>query len=197
MSQVLHHEPWVGTSIQTYTGREFFPLDPQPEHIDSLDIAHALSLKCRYTGHCAWFYSVAQHSVVLCDYVREIGLSTLDQQWALMHDASEAYLPDVARPIKDDLPGFRAIEDRVMSAVAERYQLPLPMPVAIHKLDRLAYWRERLTLMKDVDWFRGHPQFMPVSEKVQALMPLPQWTWERARQEWWDRFWLLFPTELR
>ena len=49
--------------IQTYSGKKFYPLDPRPEDIDIRDIAHALSLNCRFNGHCRCFYSVAEHSV--------------------------------------------------------------------------------------------------------------------------------------
>lgn len=87
--------------ILTYTGREFWPLDPRAEDVFIEDIAHALALTCRFTGHCREFYSVAQHSVLCSHYVADHGGDTGTQLAALLHDASEAYLPDVARPIKD------------------------------------------------------------------------------------------------
>jgi 5'-deoxynucleotidase YfbR-like HD superfamily hydrolase len=101
--------------IQTFTGRQFWPLDPRPEDIELLDIAHALANKCRYTGHTRSFYSVAQHSVLVSEIV-----PAADAHWGLLHDASEAYLPDVARPVKRELAGFQEIENRLMGCVAER-----------------------------------------------------------------------------
>lgn len=93
--------------IQTFTGRQFYPLSPRAADVCIDDIAHALALTCRFTGHCARFYSVAEHSVRCVQFLGE----ALAQRHALMspalamatllHDAAEAYLPDVARPIKD------------------------------------------------------------------------------------------------
>jgi uncharacterized protein len=130
--------------IQTYTGRAFWPLDPKPEHVCIEDIAHALAMKCRYTGHVKRFYSVAQHSVLASHIV-----PTADALWGLMHDASEAYLPDVARPVKRNIPGFREIEDRVMEAIASRFRLTLPMPESIHHADLVLLASERRDLMAD------------------------------------------------
>src|SRR5690348_18006267 len=82
-------------TIHTFTGRTFCPLDPKPEDIDIQDIAHALSCQCRFTGHSRKFYSVAEHCVRV-----SLLVSPDLQLAALLHDASEAYLSDVARPIK-------------------------------------------------------------------------------------------------
>jgi hypothetical protein len=84
-----------GDWMQTYTGLQFWPLDPKPEEICIEDIAHALSMMCRYNGHCQRFYSVAEHSVLVS--------LNVDQRFALhglLHDASEAYFGDIIRPIK-------------------------------------------------------------------------------------------------
>ncbi|MFN9113590.1 MAG: phosphohydrolase, partial [Bacteroidota bacterium] len=69
--------------IQTFSGIAFWPLDPKPEHVRIADIAHALSMKCRYNGHTRKFYSVAEHSVLVSRHVPEE-----DALWALLHDAS-------------------------------------------------------------------------------------------------------------
>lgn len=91
------------TWIQTYSGRRFFPLDPRPADVKIEDIAHALSNKCRFNGHCLTFYSVAEHSVRVATLAmsRHGGAekSTIGLQ-ALLHDAAEAYLPDICSPIK-------------------------------------------------------------------------------------------------
>lgn len=70
----------------TYTGRQFWPLDPRAEDIDIRDVAHHLSLICRFNGAGRAFYSLAQHSCLVAD--------TLDaplKLWGLLHDAAEAY----------------------------------------------------------------------------------------------------------
>ena len=83
------------TWIVTYTGKRFYPLAPRAEDVDIRDIAHALSLTCRFSGHTPWLYSVAQHSVLCATLVpQELRIH------ALLHDAAEAYLFDAARPIK-------------------------------------------------------------------------------------------------
>jgi hypothetical protein len=84
-----------GDWMQTFTGRAFYPLDPRPEDIDPVDIAHALSLICRYGGHSSRFYSVAEHCVLMSHAV-----APEHALWALLHDATEAYLGDMIRPLK-------------------------------------------------------------------------------------------------
>ena len=128
--------------IQTFTGRQFWPLDPVADDIDIRDIAHALSMKCRFSGHCQAFYSVAQHSRLVSFLCPD-----KDALWGLLHDAAEAYLPDVARPIKRELVGFREIEERIMRCVAERFDLSWPMPESIHDADLRALATERRDVM--------------------------------------------------
>lgn len=186
------HAYWQTPSIQTHSGREFFPLDPQEDQVDPRDVAHALALKCRYTGHCDRFYSVAEHSVLMCDVMFYRNASLVDQRWALMHDASEAYLPDVAGPIKRYLPGFCNLEDRVLRVIGQRFDLPWPKNDIVTKLDRVMYWHERRFLMRDVSWVKGPPKGMEVHEEMNDFAPIQCWTPERAEQEFWIRFSRLF-----
>ena len=102
--------------IQTFTGKKF-PLDnPDPALIDIEDIAHALSLLCRFNGHCTRFYSVAEHSVHVA---REIDLKLA--MVGLLHDAAEAYLGDVPSPLKAQLSQFNAFERKMEQAIGERF----------------------------------------------------------------------------
>lgn len=103
--------------IRTISGKKFWPLNPRAEDVDIEDVAHALSLMCRYNGHLPYLYSVGQHSLNV--YRRSSCL------WGLLHDATEAYLPDVPRPIKTQLPFFRDIEWRLCTVIAEALELPL------------------------------------------------------------------------
>ena len=111
--------------IQTFTGRKFFPLAARVEDVDVRDIAHALSLKCRFCGHCAKFYSVAEHSVRVSWEMERLGKRAA--MWGLMHDAAEAYVADIGGPIKKhfyvhDGDGaaetFDAAEDRLLAVIA-------------------------------------------------------------------------------
>lgn len=108
-----------GDWFQTYTGKRFYILDPRPEDIDVRDIAHSLALKCRYGGHVAYFYSVAEHSVLLSHLV-----PTPLAFMALMHDAAEAYTGDIMRPIKNSISDeWRAIESRLDLLISEVFGL--------------------------------------------------------------------------
>lgn len=120
----------AGNWMQTFTGRQFWPIDPRAEDVNIDDIAHALAHTCRFGGHCINFYSVAEHSV----YVSLIVPPELAMV-ALLHDASEAYVLDVPRPLKAFLPGYKEIEHRVWEAVAEHFKLPVEMPQAIKDAD--------------------------------------------------------------
>lgn len=130
--------PRKGSWIQTYTGRQFWPLDARPDEIDILDIAHALSMQCRYTGHCIRFYSVAEHCVLLAlmapRHLRKI---------ALHHDDPEAYLTDVAKPIKPELRGYEEIEDDLYGVIAYAFDLPESIPYIVKDMDRRALLDER------------------------------------------------------
>jgi hypothetical protein len=86
--------------IQTATGRQFRVLEPKAETIDPLDIAHALAHTCRFNGHSQSFYSVAQHCCTMVAHLERQGADLDLKRWALLHDADEAYLPDVPRPVK-------------------------------------------------------------------------------------------------
>lgn len=119
-----------GDWMQTYTGRRFWPLDPVAGDIEIMDIAHALSNQCRYAGHTRFHYSVAQHSVLVSENV-----APEHALWGLLHDASEAYLVDVPRPVKPHLPGYYEAEERVQKAVAERFGLSWPMPAEVKRVD--------------------------------------------------------------
>lgn len=98
------------SSIKTYTGKMFDPLDPKEDLVDIVDIAHALSMLCRANGHFRSFYSVGLHSINCMNEAKARGYSRRVQLACLLHDASEAYLSDVTRPVKEELPRYRQIE---------------------------------------------------------------------------------------
>jgi len=134
-----------GDWMQTFTGRQFWPLDPRPDEIAVEDIAHALAMQCRYAGHCLRFYSVAEHSVLLSEWVMaEAG--THAALWALLHDASEAYLVDVPRPVKPYLAGYKPAEAVVMRAVAARFGLAPDIPAIVKQADDRIIADERANL---------------------------------------------------
>lgn len=132
--------------ILTYTGKKFYPLDPRPEDVDVVDIAHALSNLCRFTGHLREFYSVATHST----YVAQLSYDGQDDTplYGLLHDASEAYISDVSRPVKYH-PGFSAyldFEKKLQSVIYKSFGLSDLMPTAVKEADS----RMLVTEMRDL-----------------------------------------------
>lgn len=109
------------TFIRTYTGIRINPLNPDSEVIDIIDIAHALSLMCRANGHFKTFYSVGQHSINCMMEAKARGYSKKVQFACLLHDASEAYLSDVTRPVKQEMPQYRAIEKPLQDMIWMKY----------------------------------------------------------------------------
>ncbi len=164
--------------IQTFTGKAFWPLSPRPQDVCIEDIAHALSMKCRYTGHCKRFYSVAEHSV-LASFMA----TPEDNFWALMHDATEAYLPDVARPVKRAIAGFIEIEDRLMEVIAGVFGLPMPMPASIKNIDLILLATERRDLLTEPPYhWKSTENVQPIQRTIDALSP------ERAKAAFLQRF---------
>jgi hypothetical protein len=146
------------TYIRTFTGRKVYPLDLTPDQIDVRDIAHALAMVCRFTGHTRHHYSVAQHSIYVSRFVPwHLRLT------ALLHDASEAYIADIARPIKHtgtfDL--YRAVEDKIERAVAEAFGTVYPMPPEVKEADQRMLATEIQQLMNggpdDNPWANPYP----------------------------------------
>ena len=129
--------------IQTYSGRKFDLVDPQPDMVHFPDIAHALANVCRYTGHCRAFYSVAQHSVIVASILPD----HLMMQ-GLMHDATEAYVADLSRPLKRLVPDYQAIEARVWRVIAERFGLPEALDPLVKRADNIVLMAERRELLK-------------------------------------------------
>ena len=127
---------------QTFTGRRFDPCRPDAAEICLEDIAHALSHICRFGGHSRTFYSVSQHSVHVSHIV-----PPEHARWGLLHDAAEAYVGDVVRPLKGNLTNYAGIERGVMGAIAKALGLTLPMPGCVHIADEIMLATEARVLM--------------------------------------------------
>lgn len=135
--------PRKGDWLQTYTGIHYWPLDPRADEIDIEDIAHALANVCRYAGHTSRFYSVAEHSVLVSRLVApELALA------ALLHDATEAYIMDVPRPLKKHLTNYMEIEELNWKAIAERFDLDPVLHESIKNADNAILFKEMRLLMR-------------------------------------------------
>ena len=150
-SRAFDRGPW----IQTYTGKRYHPQSPSFADVCIEDIAHSLSMQCRYAGHCSEFYSVAEHSVLVSHLVPEQHAFA-----ALMHDATEAYLVDVPRPVKRMLSGYKYLERINWLAICTRFHpLDPDLPPAVHQADTDILLLEKRRLLPFVESFEdwlGH-----------------------------------------
>ena len=105
------------SEIMTCSKKMFDPVHPDAERIDIYDIAHALSMLCRANGHFKSFYSVGQHSINCAKEAAARGHSRKVQLACLLHDASEAYLSDITRPVKAELPRYLEIEQPLQDCI--------------------------------------------------------------------------------
>ncbi len=134
-------------SIRTFTGKFFDFTVMDPDTICIEDIAHALAHEPRFSGHTPQPYSVAKHSITACmaapeEYKLE----------ALLHDATEAYMKDIAKPLKSLLPDYCALEDKLAGVIAQKFGLQYPMPVCIKDIDKRLLESEYQRFFEDVDY---------------------------------------------
>ncbi|HEV7236976.1 MAG TPA: hypothetical protein VGN15_12380, partial [Ktedonobacteraceae bacterium] len=171
-----------GGSIKTYTGIHVYPLDARVEEIDLEDIAHALSNLCRYTGHTSKFYSVGEHSVRVSEYLE--GMSSMaTARVGLLHDATEAYLNDIARPIKHSPgfgPAYRTAEQRLYEVIAQKFDLPKKLPEVVHHADDTLLVTEMRDLMGVKSFWPNAPE--PLSGSIEP------WTPARAKKAFLNRY---------
>lgn len=178
---------FLGDYIDTYSGLRMYPLDPRPNMVCFEDIAHALSQQCRFAGHTSKFYSVAEHCVHVSRQVPEEFA-----QAALMHDAAEAYLMDIPRPLKQflwympnalSMQHYKTYETALLRVITNRFKLKWPwdgLPVEVTVADCRMLSTEYMALVNE------NP---PLS--VQAFEPyvlsLGKWSPDQAKQAFWKR----------
>lgn len=126
------------TQLRTVSGIWVDILDPKSEQITLHDIAHQLSLVCRFGGAIKEHYSVAAHSIWVSHTVPpEHALQ------GLLHDAAEAYLGDMPTPLKNLLPEYKKIEQRFWEVIANKFNVPVELAEVVKEVDQQAYIRER------------------------------------------------------
>lgn len=190
LTEIDPHGRDMNHLIYTASGRKFWPLQPRPEEVYIEDIARALSNQCRFTGHTREFYSVAQHSCLVSDFLRKEG--RVMALWGLLHDASEAYLSDIARPVKYQMPEYRQIEARLMEAVATRYALPMPEPPEVKHADNVLLMTERRDLLPGA---AEAGLWVDVEPLPEGIVP---WSPDYARSAFLDRFYdLIVPPQFK
>lgn len=171
-----------GAFIQTYSGVRFDILDPKPDMINIDDLAHHLANQCRFTGATRHHYSVAQHSYY-CSFLTPLKFAFE----ALMHDASEAYLCDMSRPVKHCTKlgeVYRELEERIQNAVQAKFGIAPGMSAEVKIADNLMLFAEKAQLMQSGWW---------TSKGEAANIKIEKWSPERAEIEWRVRFFALAP----
>jgi hypothetical protein len=165
--------------IRTYTGRKFWPLDPRAEEMCIEDIAHHLANECRFNGATYCHYSVADHSLRVSKLAEKLILNQNVSRgaqvitsareialWGLLHDASEAYLKDLPRPVKH-APGlgdiYRRIEQMIMSEVIARFDLMPHEPSVVKDADNILCNTEKRDLTTNSTW---HPDAVVLPETI-------------------------------
>lgn len=171
------------SEIMTRSHKMFDPLKPDVSLIDITDIAHSLSMLCRANGHFRSFYSVGMHCVNCAREAMARGCSRKVQLACLLHDGSEAYLSDVTRPVKQEIPKYKEIEDPLQNVIWEKFLG-----------ESLTAEEERLVFLIDDDILENEfPALMgaKLKDTVPRLQAAPQFefeSFEKTRQEFLNLF---------
>lgn len=165
--KVLNEDTSRGPALCTLSGAAFYPQAPDAGEVSILEIAHSLGVTTRYTGHCL-FYSVAEHSVLVSHMV-----PPEDALAGLLHDAPEAYLSDLSRPVKRALGkqnDYFKLEAKLWAAIADRFDLNHELPKSVHEADLAICGLEREVLHPDAPvWDIPYP--VPRHLTIHALSP--------------------------
>lgn len=176
------HTGW----IQTFSRKKFWPLNPRVEDIDIEDIAHGLSGEGRFTNQTTETYSVAQHSCMVSWLLAAWGQVPLVQFQGLMHDSDEAYVPDLARPVKHQprMAVYRTAGKRILRAVFRKYGLPLEELPIVKEAD------EYMLSLEAQQLFNGGPLpgWWRKLKMVKSDIKLVPWSRAKARRKFLDEF---------
>ncbi|WP_185847867.1 metal-dependent phosphohydrolase [Brucella abortus] len=162
--------------IETRSGRRFHFADPMAHEIVLEDVADVLPRLCRYNGHTRRWYSVAEHCCLMADWVEKQPWATpLDALTALHHDDAEYIIGDLPRPIKQVLPEFKAIEERLDRAVSIRFGTIWPFPAWLKEVDSRILRDERGLVMNPSDNEWGTDELEPLGVRPWEIMGRLQW----------------------
>lgn len=185
VTTTTEEEKKMGPFIVTYTNKRIYFNNFTVDDVSIIDIAHALSNLCRFTGHTKEFYSVAQHSVL----VSRAQKSIKEKRAGLLHDATEIYLNDLASPLKHsiDLGEYQRLEDYFHSVINEKYNINDGMTQNIKKADLQALFTEKRDVLNhNDDWGWGDD----IERFEEVIIPLPP---KEAKELFLNEFKKLFP----
>lgn len=171
--------PW----IQTFLGNKFYFLEPEKSHISSRDITHSLSNLCRYTGHCIRPYTVAEHCILLSYNVPD-----KYKQWALLHDAAEAYIGDISGPLKQTIklvsPIISNLEERILKHIANQLDLEWPISQEVIDADHsILYIEQKYIFSTNIPW-EGYSTKGLITDKITPLFYTPYEAEAVFEQRW-------------
>ena len=171
--------------VPTFSGKKLNPTKIDPRAINIEDIAHHLSLQCRFAGATEHLCSVAQHSVMVAKYVWQETKSSHEALWGLLHDAAEAYLQDVNIAVKHLIKDtYGPLEEELLKVIINKYGLVWPEPEVVKRWDWIIGCNEAFSFIK-----KGSPKFFGV-EPVQKVY-LTYWTAEFAEKAFVENFYSL------
>lgn len=175
------------TWILTRSGQKFDLANPTAAMVHPADLAHSLAHLPRFNGHTHEHYSVAQHC-----YAASTMVPTEHALAALLHDAAEAYIGDMVRPLKQLLPEYSAIEASIWQAICERFDLEPELPACVKHIDMVLLGIERRDLMP------AHPEEWPCLAGIE-LPPqrINPWPAAEARINYFNRLMELMATTHR
>lgn len=157
--------------INTFTGLKFSFLNPKPEQIDILDISKGLSFRGHFGGQTEQFFSIAQHSLLVCDLLSaRFANNPRVKLAALLHDASEAYTGDMVKPLKNLLPEFKVIEDKITEVIFNKFGIDIELLKLVKRYDIQA---------QDIEY----SAFFKKTNSLQYLLP------DEANQAFMKRYW--------
>jgi hypothetical protein len=179
-----------GSWLQTITGKRVSVLAPQPEEIFIEDIIPSISKQCRFNGHCNVFYSVAQHCVLGAQFALHHWKSKDVAKEFLLHDATEAYMGDLIRPVKVMLPEFGVVEAGFWKAISSKFGLPFEHTEKCQLLDNIMVtWEKRDLLPQSEVW----PNLPDITEY--NLSVIDGWSWEDSMYNYELMYGRLFSAE--
>lgn len=143
----------VNNTIRLHSGCYFDLADPRPDHFHLTDIAVGLSHICRFGGQCGAFYSVAEHSVWCVEAATELAgrdLDSFERRSVLLHDAAEAFIGDMVKPLKVMMPEYKEVERRIEAVIAKKYGCDFSLPI-VKEADMAMLIHERNSLWRKAD----------------------------------------------
>jgi len=159
--------------INTLSGKVINLLDPKPEEINIEDIARGLAYNCHFGGHTPKFFSIAQHCLMVVQMMKEDNCSTELMMAGLLHDAAEAYLGDVVKPLKVELDRYQEIENKMLSVIFEKYNINYSnMPlikiydIEVQKMEFFTFYKGGNEITEFLDPEQSRELFLKIYEEL-------------------------------